>query len=149
MWPNRQFPADLVTFTEEILNGKLHFLCSVFCQSLCPVSYIGRWVTLFMRSNWESSDWDLTRFFIYEIWVPWRGLRPIIEFLNFNTGVVEERSLSNTESTANSYSKFCFFATKYICANVFHFPFFVYCWIMKLLLLVLIASWLDIRNLGP
>ena len=22
---------DLVTFTEEILNGKLHFLCSVFC----------------------------------------------------------------------------------------------------------------------
>ena len=24
-----QFPADLVTFTEEILNEKLHFLCSV------------------------------------------------------------------------------------------------------------------------
>ena len=28
MWPNPQFPEDLVTFTEEILNGKLHFLCS-------------------------------------------------------------------------------------------------------------------------
>ena len=27
-WPNRQFPADLVAFTEEILNGKLHFFCS-------------------------------------------------------------------------------------------------------------------------
>ena len=25
MWPNPQFPADLITFTEEILNGKLHF----------------------------------------------------------------------------------------------------------------------------
>ena len=25
----RQETADLVTFTEEILNGKLHFLCSV------------------------------------------------------------------------------------------------------------------------
>ena len=25
---NPQFPADLVTFTEEILNGKRHFLCS-------------------------------------------------------------------------------------------------------------------------
>ena len=25
-----QFPADLVTFIEEILNGKLHFLCSVY-----------------------------------------------------------------------------------------------------------------------
>ena len=23
-----RFPADLVTFTEEIRNGKLHFLCS-------------------------------------------------------------------------------------------------------------------------
>ena len=29
MWPNAQETADLVTFTEEILNGKLHFLCSV------------------------------------------------------------------------------------------------------------------------
>ena len=28
MCPNPHFPADLVTFTEEILNGKLHFLCS-------------------------------------------------------------------------------------------------------------------------
>ena len=28
MWLNRQFPADLVTFTEEILDGKLYFLCS-------------------------------------------------------------------------------------------------------------------------
>ena len=29
MWPNPQETTDLVTFTEEILNGKLHFLCSV------------------------------------------------------------------------------------------------------------------------
>ena len=27
MWPNRHESADLVTFTEEILNRKLHFLC--------------------------------------------------------------------------------------------------------------------------
>ena len=27
-----KFPADLVTFTEAILNGKLHFLCSVTIQ---------------------------------------------------------------------------------------------------------------------
>ena len=26
MWPNPPFPADLVTFTEEIIDGKLHFL---------------------------------------------------------------------------------------------------------------------------
>ena len=28
IWPNPQFSADLVTFTEEILNEKLHFLYS-------------------------------------------------------------------------------------------------------------------------
>ena len=33
MWANPQFPAELVTFTEEILNGKLHFLCSVRISS--------------------------------------------------------------------------------------------------------------------
>ena len=36
MWPNLQEPADLVTFIEEILNGKLHFFvqCDVkLCDS--------------------------------------------------------------------------------------------------------------------
>ena len=33
MWPNPQETADLVTFTEEILNGKLHFLCSGYSSS--------------------------------------------------------------------------------------------------------------------
>ena len=28
MWQKLQFPSDLVLFTEEIFNGKLHFLCS-------------------------------------------------------------------------------------------------------------------------
>ena len=28
MWPNPEIPTDLVTFNEEILNGKLHFLRS-------------------------------------------------------------------------------------------------------------------------
>ena len=32
--PNALFPADLVTFLEEILNRKLHFLCSVFSSIL-------------------------------------------------------------------------------------------------------------------
>ena len=33
MWPNTQFPADLVTFTEAILNGKLHlFVQSIKCR---------------------------------------------------------------------------------------------------------------------
>ena len=29
MWLNLQETADLVTFTEEVLDGKLHFLCSL------------------------------------------------------------------------------------------------------------------------
>ena len=28
MWPNPQFPVDLLTFTEQILNEKLYLLCS-------------------------------------------------------------------------------------------------------------------------
>ena len=28
MWPNPQETADSITFTEEIINGKRHFLCS-------------------------------------------------------------------------------------------------------------------------
>ena len=31
MWQNSQFPADLVTTTEEVLNGNPHFLCSELC----------------------------------------------------------------------------------------------------------------------
>ena len=34
MRPNPQFPAALVTFTEEILNGKLRFLCSVIRNTM-------------------------------------------------------------------------------------------------------------------
>ena len=30
-----KFPADLVTFTEEILNGKLHFLCGIEYENRC------------------------------------------------------------------------------------------------------------------
>ena len=36
MWPNPQFPVDLVTFTEEILNGKLNFLYSVLKYDSFP-----------------------------------------------------------------------------------------------------------------
>ena len=35
MGPNPQFPPDVVTFTEEILNGKLQFLCSVTYYDDC------------------------------------------------------------------------------------------------------------------
>ena len=44
MWPNLQETVDLVTFTEELLNRKLHFLCSGLCLTqLCTLH------SLFMR----------------------------------------------------------------------------------------------------
>ena len=36
MWPDPQETADLITFTEKILNGKLHFLCSKIRKYLYP-----------------------------------------------------------------------------------------------------------------
>ena len=47
MWPNPQKAADLVTFTEEILNGKLHFLCS---ETYLYLSY-GLKLTLLIMSD--------------------------------------------------------------------------------------------------
>ena len=38
---NPQLPADLVTFTEEILNGNLHFLCSA-CSINSVISSLAR-----------------------------------------------------------------------------------------------------------
>ena len=36
MWPNLQKTLDLVSFTEEIINGKLLFLCSVYPGKFIP-----------------------------------------------------------------------------------------------------------------
>ena len=42
MWPNPQETKDLVTFTEEILNRKLHFLCSGFDLDINGFMTIGK-----------------------------------------------------------------------------------------------------------
>ena len=34
MWPNPQFPADFITFTEEILNGTLFSAVIIFSFEL-------------------------------------------------------------------------------------------------------------------
>ena len=39
MWPNPQETADLITFNEEILNEKLHFLCSAFEKVLLEITF--------------------------------------------------------------------------------------------------------------
>ena len=57
MRPNPQFPADLVRFTKEINNGKLHFLCSVSVGVLFDGAF-SLWVSLRTMTakflNWDS-----------------------------------------------------------------------------------------------
>ena len=45
MWPNLQKTANLVKFSAEILNGKLHFLCGVHTNILYNQAYF--WIYLY------------------------------------------------------------------------------------------------------
>ena len=54
MWPN-----PLETFTEEILNGKLHFLCSEVCLGLWIKSPTPQLPSDFFRKPHFSPDKDL------------------------------------------------------------------------------------------
>ena len=53
MWPNLQFPADLVTFTEEICNGKFHFLCSADC---CCAEYESREIVCMFWKSLKDNE---------------------------------------------------------------------------------------------
>ena len=63
MWPNPQFPADLVTFTEEILNGKIHFLCSAKSVSAYPQHPPPKLLQLF--SNYKGIIYNQIEFIIF------------------------------------------------------------------------------------
>ena len=53
MWPDpQQFHVDLVTFTEEILNGELHFLCRVNWTSTDV-----KWVRIFNPIKMFNGQW--------------------------------------------------------------------------------------------
>ena len=56
MWPNPQFPTDLVTFTDEILIGKLHFLCSMPYVYLQQVAVITTSYDTFQRSYMKAFE---------------------------------------------------------------------------------------------
>ena len=51
MWPNLQETVDLVTFTEEILNWKLRFLCSDIYLPMCQKA---------MGDVWPKQDTSIT-----------------------------------------------------------------------------------------
>ena len=51
---NPQETADLVTFTEEILDGKLHFLCSGILEN----NYRPK-KECYKRPIWRSTNWNI------------------------------------------------------------------------------------------
>ena len=72
MWPNPTFPADLVTFTGEMLDGKLHFLCNG-CSLLLVLALL-TWSLFVLWLSWLFEY--LLAFEIFKIWT-W----PYTEFL--------------------------------------------------------------------
>ena len=57
MWPNPQFPEDLVALTEEILNGKVHF-----SSSESP-DYVHFWVIFSIQNVEKLQTFSLRAFF--------------------------------------------------------------------------------------
>ena len=54
MWPNPQFPSDLVTFIEEILNGKVFFCAvTVVAKRLDDYKNPGYTSTRIMLESWK------------------------------------------------------------------------------------------------
>ena len=68
MWPNPQFPAGLVTFTEKILNGNLHFLCSVEAIKFDIID-VGQGPKYALgKQKFPLLDFDLSNCIKLEIW---------------------------------------------------------------------------------
>ena len=76
MWPNPQETADLVTFAEEIFNGKFHFLRSFRFVWLIYLLYLSghniwHWFLCFMVNAITSSSTVLYSMNVFLIpWVP-------------------------------------------------------------------------------
>ena len=101
MWPNPQETANLVTFTKEILNEKLHILCS----DLTAIGAYALWVTLLFHFLQEfimfskqickdmtfADDFTVTRK-VDEIKSYWNMLQyvgPLCEYFQFKLYLVD------------------------------------------------------------
>ena len=77
MWPNLEFPADLVTFTEETLNGKLHVLCS---DSKMRVEANG--IITLAREYWAQYSCDIIP--IIDVFITCKGYKNCQSVDNFH-----------------------------------------------------------------
>ena len=71
MWRNPQQTVELVTFTEEIFNGRLHFLCSVWNKKTSDDIHWNVWtnITKFFlpiiylkKTNYKYELWNNSDF---------------------------------------------------------------------------------------
>ena len=130
MWPNPQFPPDLVTFTEEILNGKLHFLCSDaseineihFCfDPLIYFLYLYKIFTCADISFWMISFRDRVYMIFYHPkwnpflskWTQWNN-----NYNEFHSGVF--RVNSNMRLTRHQNELFYFVRNEISCKYLFN-----------------------------
>ena len=66
MWSNPQESADLVTFTREICNKKLHFLCSVKIDSSRIFLYLANGsLNPFMHIPEKRPNMNIAKFLKY------------------------------------------------------------------------------------
>ena len=84
MWPNPQFSADLVTFTEEILNGKLHFFVQCHWRSLAP------WLGEIHSGEDFSEDlsWVWVSFQVENCTLPKEYSKPFIATVEINSQIL-------------------------------------------------------------
>ena len=120
MWPN----PNLVTFTEEILNGKLHFLCSenhcvvsfkkVMFYSIRVMFYCWPWINEF-RTN-ASINFNAFRYFT-------AFLHPLkkSENLTLSGGVEMPQITGNHQNNWDHWCKMCYWLNQLIKSPCF-FP---------------------------
>ena len=53
MGPNPQFLADLITFIEKILNGKLHFCAACISLSINPLKFGDNNMSYVLKQAWN------------------------------------------------------------------------------------------------
>ena len=95
MWPYPQFPADLVTFTEEIFNGKLEYLCSVL--EMLTSYHHGQVLRPFHEVCCSMFRYGKT----LKLWNSGKGMKFLTNFLHTKLSWGSKDSLLSTVTTSN------------------------------------------------
>ena len=128
MWRNSHETADLVTFTEEILNGKLYFLRSVY-SDLCYYcinsrsSSFNTWERNFYNRHYVKSV-QIRKFFWSIFSRIWTKYGEILRISPYSVQIQENKDQKNSVFGHNSCSdrsiaKVCNITKNWISLQVF------------------------------